>query len=400
MPAQMDSSDPAHDEIRRLEEEIDELRSAVLLLHRLANLVRGALELEPTCYAVLTGATAGVGLGLNRAMIFLEDELDRSVLRGACAVGPADAEEADRVWRSIEEDAPDLETLYQAGLRQREHPGELDRRVRGTRVDAQGSSPVALALRRDAPVSGEGGDDLGGLLDLGTGVAAPLRGERSARGVLYADNRFTGRPIDPHARLVFHLIADHAGRAIESAREFERLAREAKTDALTGLGHHGSLKEDLRAACGRALDEGEPLGLVMIDLDDFKRVNDRHGHPAGDALLAGIAARLRGVLRGGEEPYRYGGEEFAVLLRGTGATQVMVVGERLRRAIGAQPFEIGVGRRVPVTCSVGVASLPQDAIDADGLIGAADGALLVAKRRGKNRVEVHRRPIGGGTSAE
>jgi len=376
-----------NDEQRDIHEEIEELRSGILLLHRLANLVRGALELEPTCYAVLTGVTAGVGMGLNRAMIFLEDESDRSVLLGACAVGPASRKEADRIWRSIEEDAPDLDTLYQAGLRQREHPGLLDRQVRITRVDAQGNSPIALALRRDAPVAGEGGDDLDGLLDLGTGVAAPLRGQQSARGVLYADNRFTERVVDPHTRLIFSLIADHAGRAIESAREFERLAREAKTDALTGLGHHGSLKADLQAACGYAVAKGENLGLVMIDLDDFKQVNDRHGHPAGDSLLAGIAARLRGVVRSGEQPYMYGGEEFAVVLHGTGATQVMVVGERLRRAISGQPFDIGTARRVAVTCSVGVASLSQEVTTADDLIAAADGALLHAKRRGKNRVE-------------
>ncbi|MEO7331238.1 MAG: hypothetical protein ABI193_21865, partial [Minicystis sp.] len=92
----------------RLEQEVASLRGAIGLLHRISTLVGAAIEVEPTCYAILTGVTAGVGLGLNRAMLFLLDGADRLVLRGLGAIGPADAEEADRVWRSIEAESPDL----------------------------------------------------------------------------------------------------------------------------------------------------------------------------------------------------------------------------------------------------------------------------------------------------
>ena len=107
------------EKVRRLEGENESLRAAILLLHRIANLVRTPVELEPTCYALLTGVTAGVGLGLNRAMLLLVDEEDRRRLKGVAAVGPADRQEADRVWRSIEAHAPDLETLHEAGDRLR-----------------------------------------------------------------------------------------------------------------------------------------------------------------------------------------------------------------------------------------------------------------------------------------
>ncbi|MFO0568718.1 MAG: hypothetical protein U0263_23855 [Polyangiaceae bacterium] len=157
------------------------LRQAVDLLHRVSNLVRQSLELEPTCYALLTGVTAGVGLGLNRAMLFFVDESERELLRGVAAVGPADRDEADRIWKSIENDAPDLHELYQAGLRQRAEASALDRQVRALSVRADGDTPVALALRRATAVHGEGSDDLRGLLHLPTAVAAPLRGPSTCR---------------------------------------------------------------------------------------------------------------------------------------------------------------------------------------------------------------------------
>jgi diguanylate cyclase (GGDEF)-like protein len=181
------------------------------------------------------------------------------------------------------------------------------------------------------------------------------------------------------------MVADHAGRAIENARRFEEVARAARTDALTGLGHHGALMEALGEVVAEA--NGGAVGLVMLDLDDFKQVNDRHGHLAGDAVLAEVAARLRREVRVGEQAYRYGGEEFAVLLPGADRRVAVAVGERVRRAIGGAPFALrGVGR-LPLTCSVGVASLPADARDGRGLVAAADAALLRSKAAGKNRVE-------------
>lgn len=380
----MSKLDP--DRLAELERENESLRRAVSLLHQIANLVRGSLELEATCYAVLTGVTAGVGLGLNRAMLFLVDEQDRSSLVGVASVGPSDAADADRVWKSIESDAPDLDGLYRAGLRRSANPGPLDQRVRSIRVPVDGHSPVSLALRRAATVR-QGTDDLDGLLHLPTAVAAPLRARDSVQGVLYADNRFTQRRLDPIAELVFSMVADHAGRAIANAHHYERIARQARTDALTGLGHHGAMMEAVTQAAAHARSAGLPLGLAMIDLDDFKKVNDTLGHRAGDALLAGVAARLRSGVRASETPFRYGGEEFAVLMPGADGHTVAEAGERLRRALEHQAFPVGAGRLLTLTCSVGVASQAPADLDARALIESADAALLRAKAAGKNRVE-------------
>src|SRR5262245_29636982 len=116
--------------IAALEGEVVALRAALGLLHRIEMLVRSALEVEPTCYSILTGVTAGVGLGMNRAMIFFASS-DGRQLEGALAVGPASDDEAQRIWRSIEAEHLDLEALYAAAMRSRdrETEGELDARV-------------------------------------------------------------------------------------------------------------------------------------------------------------------------------------------------------------------------------------------------------------------------------
>ncbi|NOY94176.1 MAG: sensor domain-containing diguanylate cyclase, partial [Deltaproteobacteria bacterium] len=340
------------DELSRLRAEVESLRAAVQILHRVSNLLREPLEVEATLYAILTGVTAGVGLGFNRAILFVEEGDE---LCGRGAVGPADGEEADRIWRAIEGAGVGLEGLYEAGLAHRAAPSGLVALARAKRVPIAGDSPVALALREARVVCAEGSDDLGGLLDLRTCVAAPLRG-RKRRGVLYADNRFTARLVDETTAQIFGLVAEQAGRAVARARVYEHLEREARTDALTALANRGSLDHALDRALQAARLDGQELGLAMIDLDDFKRVNDTHGHPMGDAVLVGFAERARGILRRGETLYRYGGEEFVLLMPDTDAEGARAAAERLRRAISQRAFG-----DLRLTCSVGVAAFPRHA---------------------------------------
>jgi diguanylate cyclase (GGDEF)-like protein len=381
-----DEIDPRDREIAALRRESDALGRAIVLLHEISNLVRAAQELEPTCYALLTGVTAGVGLGMNRAAIFLCDETAGNTLRGMAAVGPMDREEADRVWRSIEADGPDLETLYEAGLKEHARPGRLDRMIRALAVDPRGQSPIGIALRRGRLVAGEGTDDLGGLLHLPTSLAAPLRGRTRIRGVLVADRRFTEEAPDSATKLVFDLLADHAGRAVENAEHFENLAREARTDPLTGLGSRRRFDLRLSEMVAAAAD-GAGVGLLMIDLDDFKRVNDVHGHPAGDHVLREVGRRLLGTLRAGDG-YRYGGEEIAVLLSGVSGEALSGAAERIRQTITGAPFELPNGASMKIGVSIGGAVLPGRAHDAPSLLRAADDALLRAKSDGKNRARI------------
>jgi len=353
-------------------------------MHQIADLARESLELEGVGYAVLTGVTAGVGLGLNRAMLFVTDPDDRTSLVGMAAVGPNDREEADRVWKSIERAGPDLRTLYQSGQELRSQPKPLDARVRDLRVSLAGDTPIALAFRNDAVVSGVTEADLAGLLHGPTAIAAPLRGRQNRLGVLYADNVFTGQPLDEVTQSVFGMVAGHAGRALENARSYEKVLRVSQTDALTGLGHHGALMDALGRAVDHARSNDEALSVVMLDLDDFKGINDTLGHLVGDRLLAEIAHRLRRVVRG-EAVYRYGGEEFTALLTGVDRSGAQLVAERLRRAVHDEAFAPSQGSARIVTCSLGVATL-SGAESAGDLLARADAALLLAKREGKNRV--------------
>ena len=157
--------------------------------------------------------------------------------------------------------------------------------------------------------------------------------------------------------------------------------RLALTDPLTELGNHRHFHERTAQDLERARREGVPFTLCLIDLDDFKKVNDRHGHPIGDQLLTRIAS----CLRHDGEAFRLGGDEFAVVLPGRGRHDGLLVAEAIIERIAAVSVEHG-GH---ISASAGVATYPDDAKDRDELIRLADSALYWAKERGKNRVRVY-----------
>ena len=171
-----------------------------------------------------------------------------------------------------------------------------------------------------------------------------------------------------------------------SAREALRV--EATHDGLTGLLNRTAILEVLRNECARAERERQPLGLLLVDLDHFKRINDGHGHLAGDAVLREAASRMRSVVRRYDALGRYGGEEFLIVLPGGDPAIARAQAERIRAALAERPFAL-MPEAVPVTCSIGVAAHAAPAVD-DGpaLIHEADLAMYAAKHQGRNRVEV------------
>ena len=130
----------------------------------------------------------------------------------------------------------------------------------------------------------------------------------------------------------------------------------------------------------------ETLVLLIVDLDDFKAVNDRHGHPAGDAVLRAVVTVLVASVRDMDTVNRYGGEEFAVILPQTDPANGLRVAERIRENVAATPLEAGLAGPLRLTVSIGLAVYPDDAGGKSGLIECADRALYAAKRTGKNRV--------------
>jgi two-component system, cell cycle response regulator len=164
----------------------------------------------------------------------------------------------------------------------------------------------------------------------------------------------------------------------------EALRHQATHDDLTGLWNQAKVRDQLTAEIVRGRRSGEPVAVVLADLDHFKNVNDTHGHLAGDAILREAAARMRRALRASDSIGRYGGEEFLIVLPDCDTEAAIVVAERARACV-AVPMHIG-DVDIPFTVSLGVASTRPTPAGVDDLIKAADEALYRAKARGRNCV--------------
>lgn len=179
---------------------------------------------------------------------------------------------------------------------------------------------------------------------------------------------------------------DVVWRLVRALEREVRVLAPTVTDSLTGLANRRSLDRALDRELERHRRSGAPIGLVLIDIDDFRSVNDSYGHAQGDEVLNGVASVLRESTRDIDEPARWGGEEFAVVLPQTDLERAAELAERIRAAIARLRVpRLRGGKDLRVTASLGVASVPECASDGDSLLDAAHKALLRAKRAGKNR---------------
>ena len=181
------------------------------------------------------------------------------------------------------------------------------------------------------------------------------------------------------------MVLESAATALDNARRIQRAERLAGTDDLTGLCNVRALTDTLRREVTRASRTGQSLSLVLIDLDGFKRINDRHGHLRGSRMLIEVAALLRDSTRRTDFTARLGGDEFAVVLPGTGGEGAVRAGERLRARIAQRGFLQREGLDVRLTASVGAATVSGPGVTPDALIERADDALYRAKAGGGNR---------------
>ncbi|QEC46917.1 diguanylate cyclase [Baekduia soli] len=272
-------------------------------------------------------------------------------------------------------------------LAQREIDGDLVP-VAGV---GDGSLPAAVA-EAEREVLATGQPSLAEV-DGGHALAHPLRagpaaGERAdvVTGLISVwrpERAFTHRE-----RELFHYLAGQAAVSVENVGLHETVERQAVTDELTGLSNRRRFQETMSAEVERSKRFGQELGLVMLDIDDFKAVNDSYGHQQGDLVLREVARILRASSREIDEPARYGGEELAVILPGTGLPGAYELAERVREGIEALRLPI-VGdpgaEPLQITASFGAAALPTSADSVRGLVAAADEALYQAKRAGKNQ---------------
>ncbi len=228
------------------------------------------------------------------------------------------------------------------------------------------------------------------ITQLGSMSVVPLRQGDTVTGAIVVESEAVGGVLVRDMRNL-RLLGAVASVSLDTVWQIEEATRRARTDALTGLANRRAFDEALGRAIAEADRFGHNVGLVICDVDNFKRVNDLYGHEVGDHVLRSIAASLSQNVRGVDLVARYGGEELVMLLGKADVAMSWEVAERMRAAIEART--IGVGEHlVHVTASFGVASYPETSRTGDELFPAADKALYVAKREGRNCVR-YARPL-------
>ena len=256
-------------------------------------------------------------------------------------------------------------------------PGQLVQVVVQSAVEATGAAG-GVVLGPNGELARAGDPDAGF-----ERLAFPLRVGSSDFGLLVlTSDSFEADHVETVASLATQVVV-----ALENARLHRMVERQAMVDSLTGLANRRSLEESLRTELARATRFGDSVCVVLADLDDFKSVNDKYGHAAGDEVLKAFAGALRKTARESDVAGRWGGEEFALVLPGTDAAGGARLAERARTAIEEHHVEMPNGDLCAVTASFGVAAFPESH-ELGEILAAADSALYAAKGQGKNRVVV------------
>ena len=215
----------------------------------------------------------------------------------------------------------------------------------------------------------------------GSLIVAPLRGRGQVVGVVTLERSNGQGSFSQEEFELVQLFAAQASVALQNAQAHHAVVVQAQTDGLTNLSNHATFHAQL----GVAVDHADRFSVLMIDLDEFKTYNDSYGHQAGDQMLREIADALKAACRDTDAVFRYGGDEFTILLPGADQAGALAVAEKVRAAV------TGAGRRrgpdaLLLTCSIGVAAFPEDATDAPSLLFAADRAAYLSKHTGRDLV--------------
>ena len=258
--------------------------------------------------------------------------------------------------------------------------------LEGSQLKA-GEGIAGTAVVRDDVVHGPGDARLSPAEPTAdAGVAIPLRRGNHAIGVLALYGRGAAEGFSDDDVHLLQSLMHQAETAIENTFLYEEATRLSITDGLTGLWNRRLFDLRISEELQRAIRFQEPFGLLLVDLDHFKSVNDQFGHQAGDAVLVELARRLTDATREVDVVTRFGGEEFALILPKTPVQGTMRLAGKVREVVAKEPFAAG-DASIEVTVSVGAAAYPDHGLSGPDLLAAADAALYKAKENGRNRVE-------------
>ena len=352
------------------ERELRRSNRELAVLRELNTELEASLELADVCEAIARGVVEE--LDYARSVVWMTQSGGELVPAGARGFSPDELEALN-----------DLRLSIGAGP-----VGDAIESRDPQLVPREAARPTALAdaFSIDAPL-----------------VLVPLVTEGRLLGLLTVEVKApTGRAPRIRGRdiRILATLATEASLALDNARLHAELRDLSVTDALTGIYNHRYFQQRLQEELDRAVRRGgeeqpEAVSLILMDIDFFKKVNDRFGHPSGDELLRAFARLSNRVVRSTDVICRYGGEEFAIILPGTTLAQATQVAERLREAIARSNFTGTDSRYLgQVTASFGVASFAQGLPSRSDLIQRADQALYEAKESGRNRVEVRERSSG------
>jgi diguanylate cyclase (GGDEF)-like protein len=381
-------------ELEKLQKELEKARTELDILYEISNAMRTTLKLEEILYIILTGVTCHMGLGFNRAMLFLLNERE-NVLEGKIGIGPDTGEEAERIWKGIEAKRMDLDDLISGYRNFKSSESKLNSLVKSLKIPLERAEESVLVLTflegmplhiTKETVSKFSQDPLISALNTTEFITVPLKAKDRAIGVILADNVYTKEPITKDDIRLLTMFANQAGMAIENAYLYEKTVILSQTDSLTKLWNHGYFHYKLSELLEKAKEENLHLSLIILDLDNFKIYNDRLGHQTGDEILIKVSEIIRESSRKDDFACRYGGEEFVIILPRTKREEAYIIAERIREKIERFPFKyenILPGERL--TVSLGIASFPENGISKQDLITYADKKLYEAKSGGKNR---------------
>lgn len=356
------------------------------------------LNLDQLLRTVLTSVTAGYGLGFNRAIILLIDETGQTLI-GKVGTGPMTAEEGYATWDRINKHKYKLKDLIQIKEEDRTADQPLNERVTKIKVPLNEPHFLSEVLDSGVPMLYSEQQLFNGNRDQllrwflqefnsqEMGVI-PLIGSGTKVGVLLIDNPTHKRPITANDMDTVLPLANQAAIAIQQILLFSRAETMALRDGLTGLFNQRAFQSTLHEFWKHP--EQLPLSLILIDIDYFKHFNDTNGHLLGNEVLIQVADILLRSVREKDKAFRFGGEEFVILLPATDRKEAAVVAERIRQNIELTVFPCGDRQpsgRLTVSLGVSCSSfLPKELRTPNQLIEIADQALYKAKAFGRNKV--------------